>query len=351
MLVGMAGVAHAEDKATAEAAFDRAMQLVAGGNYRDACPLFDASYRADPELGVLLHLADCHEHIGRVASAWAEFRDAAELARKSGDRREALAQGRAAALAPKLPRLHIAPPTTPIPGLVVLLDGTDISLLISSDLPVDPGDHVLVAHAPGREEWKSTMNVSAGTTPIEVPPLAESPPPAAPTPPVAHIETTTQPEPPLPEPKVVAPQPAPAAPEPTTKPAPVPVDVAVTVPRPTTTELSPLKTEGVVTLVGAGVLALGGLYFGYQARSEWQDAQPHCDSMTCDTVGLPLARDAGSQADVSTKLFIASGLVAGGGLAMILLAPDADSSEQVGHPRVTPAVTPSAASLVVSGTF
>ena len=73
-LVLCVGVGHARaDVAAAQTLYDRAKQLEADGKYADACPLFEASYKADAQIGVLLHLADCHEHVGKVASAWIEF--------------------------------------------------------------------------------------------------------------------------------------------------------------------------------------------------------------------------------------------------------------------------------------
>src|SRR4051812_6301339 len=99
------------DPATAAAAFRQADELVQEGKWVEACPFFEASYNADQQLGVLLHLADCHEHIGRTATAWAEFNDAVEISQKRGDPREAAAKRRADALVAKLSKLRlIAPP-------------------------------------------------------------------------------------------------------------------------------------------------------------------------------------------------------------------------------------------------
>src|SRR5262249_8674230 len=65
----------------------------------DACPLFEESHRAAPSFGALFNLAECHEQLGRTASAWAEFRGAEALAQASGQtaRRDKAAR-RAAAL-------------------------------------------------------------------------------------------------------------------------------------------------------------------------------------------------------------------------------------------------------------
>jgi hypothetical protein len=41
--------------------FDEAERLVASGKYADACPKYAESNRLDPQLGVLMYLADCYE--------------------------------------------------------------------------------------------------------------------------------------------------------------------------------------------------------------------------------------------------------------------------------------------------
>jgi hypothetical protein len=174
-IAGASRSARADDT-TAAVAFQHAEELGKQGKWSEACPLYDASYRADPQLGVLLHLADCHERIGRLASAWLEFTDATELARTKGDSREALARSRADALAPKLAKLHLTPPARLYPGLVVKRDGSDITILVGTDMPIDPGDHEIIASAPGFIEWKKKITIAGqGATPLEIPALEKIP--------------------------------------------------------------------------------------------------------------------------------------------------------------------------------
>ena len=169
-LGAMTGRARA-DATFAETAYKQAEQLAAAGKWAEACPLYEASYTADPKLGGLLHLAVCHEHIGRTASAYAEFSDAAELAHRTGDSREAGAKKHADALAPRLGKLRLLPPTMLIPGLTVRRDGTDITVLVGTEMPTDPGDHEIIASAPGRVEWKTKVTIATGTTTVDVPVL------------------------------------------------------------------------------------------------------------------------------------------------------------------------------------
>src|SRR5579863_10037738 len=159
ILVAILSPRLARSDDTAALAYQQAVQLEKQGKFAEACPLYDASYRADPQIGVLLHLADCHEHIGKLASAWAEFSDAVELAHRRGDNRESLAQQRADALKPKLAYLHLAPPASPPPGLAVFRDGLDVTVLVGTDMPIDAGDHEIRATAPGYLEFTKKLTI------------------------------------------------------------------------------------------------------------------------------------------------------------------------------------------------
>ena len=155
-----AGTAHAQKAhATAELAYEQAKQLAEAGDYAAACPLFETSYKADPQVGVQLNLADCYEHLGRLATAWAMFRDAANVAQNRGDdRREEYARKRADALMPRLSKLRVGKPPA---GVSVALDGADVTALAGADMPVDPGDHELVATQPGHVARTTKIAIAA----------------------------------------------------------------------------------------------------------------------------------------------------------------------------------------------
>src|SRR4051795_11986152 len=89
----LAAPARAGDSAAAEALFQQAKMLTEQQRYDEACPKFAASYKLDKTLGTLLNLADCEEHIDHVASAWAHWGEAVELAQKTGDKRDSFAGG------------------------------------------------------------------------------------------------------------------------------------------------------------------------------------------------------------------------------------------------------------------
>ncbi|MBL8743281.1 MAG: hypothetical protein JNK04_19355, partial [Myxococcales bacterium] len=99
VLVSHPVVAQPAAKPAAEALFESAKQRMEAGDYAGACAKFDASQSLDPAIGTLLHLGDCYERIGRTASAWAAFLEAASLAEAAGQQpRFEIATTRASAL-------------------------------------------------------------------------------------------------------------------------------------------------------------------------------------------------------------------------------------------------------------
>src|SRR5262245_41081861 len=119
------GPAHAQDnRVAAEALFRDARKLFDAGKYAEACEKLQASQRIDPAVGTLINLARCYEKVGRTASAWAAWRDAAATAKQQGQpAREKTAREAADALEPSLARLTIEVPA----------DAREISLKITRD--------------------------------------------------------------------------------------------------------------------------------------------------------------------------------------------------------------------------
>ncbi len=162
------------DIATAEALFREARQLLQDGQLGLACEKFSESQRQDPSAGTLLNLADCHERMGKTATAWAEFIAAKSLAR-SQDRGELEqeAQRRADKLAPNLSKLVVTVAES-VPELEIYRDEVKLELAsLGSKLPVDPGQYTLRAVAPGYKQWSTQVNIghSADLQRVEVPAL------------------------------------------------------------------------------------------------------------------------------------------------------------------------------------
>ncbi|HMR05739.1 MAG TPA: hypothetical protein PKA88_08170, partial [Polyangiaceae bacterium] len=157
------------NRAAAVALYDDAEKLMAAGNYAAACPKYAESNRLDPQLGALVHLADCYEKNGQTASAWARWRDAIDIAGRTNDPRGDVARKRAAALQPKLSKLVIqVPPASDVTGLEVRRDGAQVSRsLWGSSVPVDAGKHVVEASAPGKKKLVAEVVVGANAASVE----------------------------------------------------------------------------------------------------------------------------------------------------------------------------------------
>ena len=157
-----------DNKVLAEALFEEGKRLLAEGDAARACPKLAASLQLDEGVGTLLALGDCYERQNRTASAWATYREAAALATKQGDRREALARERVARLEPALARLVVEAPRRRNGGLVTL-DGKPLpGEALGIAMPVDPGLHVVEIVGPGPAHWRREVHADAGDAPVRV---------------------------------------------------------------------------------------------------------------------------------------------------------------------------------------
>jgi hypothetical protein len=130
-------------------------------------------------MGTLLNLAICHENVGRIASAWGEFRAVEQQARAANrDDRVKLAHDRAAKLEPRLPRIKIVVPAdAQATGLVVKVDGEVKGEPLWSGVAVDPGTRSVEASAPGKKPTvlKVKIDDEGVVVPVTVPKLEPAP--------------------------------------------------------------------------------------------------------------------------------------------------------------------------------
>ena len=258
LTVGLsASIAHAQagDRAAAaEDLFRQGLQLTRSGRFADACPKFAESHRLDPAFGALVNLAACYEKLGRTASAWQAYVDAADLARDKGQAARAkTARDKAGRLAPRLVRLEIRlGPDVDVRGLQITRNGAPLDpALLGHAVPVDPGDYEIVATRQGAEPWSTSVSATQpGQITVEV------------TGPIATRENTATPDtwPAAPR----GPSPATDAllpPEPSKALAVSPTDDAAA------TQGRGLRRTGIAMVVGGAVLAAGGGVFAWRSRS------------------------------------------------------------------------------------
>jgi hypothetical protein len=289
------------NRAAAEALFNQGRTLMTAGKFVEACPKFEASQQLDPGLGTMLNLAECYEKMGRTASAWAEYREAIPLARSAGSKaRQDLATERAQALQERLSTLTIRAMVGDDTGphLEVRRDGVALQEAeLGSPIPVDPGEHVIEAVAPGKQPWSSKVQVGADAAKVsvEIPklePTGGQPAAAATTPAVTTTPGNTPPA--------------------SDKPA----------------SGSGQRMTGLV-LGGVGVVGVGlGTFFGLQASGKWSDAKNKCTDYPygCGAEGTDLRSSASSAASVSTVAFVAGGALLAAGVVLYFTAPSKKES-------------------------
>lgn len=311
LLTGRVARAQGNDKVAAEALFEQARSLMASGKFADACPKFADSQRLDPSPGTLLNLASCYEKLGRTATSWATYREAASAANAAGRADYvAAAQRHADALAPKLAKLT-ATVTQPVEGLQVKRDGVDVARSEwGVPIPIDTGSHAIEASAPGYKPWSSNVDVpqDGAAITVTVPALE-----AAPT----------------------SPTPAPAPP-PALAPAPAPAPAG---PPPDPSTGSTQRILGVV-IGGVGVVGLGiGGAFALVAKNKYNDSLPDCQTANpnvCNSSGVQTRNAALGDGNAATVAVVIGAAALVGGAVIWLTAPSAPSSPSTGRVYLAP---------------
>ncbi|HEU5075434.1 MAG TPA: hypothetical protein VFU02_14685 [Polyangiaceae bacterium] len=291
-LVTKAG-AETYDSAGAEVLFREGKRLMEQKDYVAACPKLAESYRLDPATGSLLALALCYERAGKLASAWVAYTDAIARAKREGQTdRERGAEARARELEPKLTKLIVTVEVPDTPGLEVVRDGVHLgAAALGAAIPVDAGEHVIEARAPGREPFRKVIEATGpGELTVAVPELV-----------AARADVTeVRPEP------ITSTALAPDADEPDRSGS--------------TRGGSTLGTAGIAALaVGAVGLAIGS-YYGVKALALKKEAD--CPT-TCDGEAYDKQQQAYDAGNVSTIAFVAGGVLAATGVTLYLMgAPD-----------------------------
>jgi len=312
----------AEDKTAAEALYEEGKKLLGSKRFPEACARFEASQKLDPGVGTLLFLADCYESMGRTASAWSTFREAASAAKSAGQTdRERIARERAGKLDGKLFQLTISAPAA-TPGLQIMRNDVPIKKEVwNVAVPVDPGSYKLTASAPGKVSFSTTVEIpsGAGGRTVEIPALADDPSAPSPT---ATTSPTAAP---------TASNTSTSAPTATMSPtASAPPTGAVAAPSGMSGGRTAGLVIGVAGLVGVGV----GAAFGGVAMSNFSQVKSLCPNVGCgDQTAVDLSKQTGTLADASTVAFVAGGVLAAGGLVLFL----------VSGPGASPASPPKAA--------
>ncbi|HKP55451.1 MAG TPA: hypothetical protein VJV78_01950, partial [Polyangiales bacterium] len=249
----------------------------------------EPSAAADAERALLrIALAECYARLGRTASAWAQFREAAAAARDAGQPElEGQARARAKALEPELSYLTVS--TWKSQRVLVTSDDAPLDdAVLGSAIPVDPGRHVIAASAPGKRAWSTAIELGAhgDHITVSVPVLPDDVE-------LLHDELRAPP-------------------------------VATSVPPEAEgSDGSLQRTLGLV----AGAIGIAGIatgtVFGVKAASDWADAKAQCNPYPyCGSEGARLAHDANTSAWISNISFVTGIAGLTGGAVLWFTAPD-----------------------------
>jgi hypothetical protein len=163
-----ARTALAQDTATAGALFDKGVADMQAGHFELGCPAIEESQRLDPRPGTLFTLAECDAKWGKVASAVARYQDYVGLvSRLPSDQQErhrtrvVASNAQITQLKPSVPTLALVLPPNAPPGTYVTRNGVTLQgAALGLALPVDPGEYVLVSHAPSGAEHQQTVSIA-----------------------------------------------------------------------------------------------------------------------------------------------------------------------------------------------
>jgi hypothetical protein len=293
-----------KDTADAEALFAEAGRLVEAGQAAAACPKYEDSLRLYDGLNTRYFLADCCARVGRLASAWALFGEVAARAAAAGDTvKEAWAHERATAIKPKLSCVTIAITSPRAEGLLVSRDGEGIGpAQWGAPAPVDPGQHVIEASAPGKYHWSTHIAVepNGATTRVDVPALEDAAPP---------------------------------------------MKRAPTNDAPRASDARSRRRVLALVVGGAGAVGLGvSTALAFVAKGTFDESSGDCNGNRCDQHGLDLRSSAVAQANVATVIF---GVGVAGVAAGAVLWFTAGS----GANTVAVGVTPTLGGAALQGTF
>jgi hypothetical protein len=278
--------------------FREGKRLYGDGKYKEACAALAKSDELDPAIGTVGLLAACHEKQGDLVAAWKGYLETKRRAEAKRDDRAAFAAEQAEAIKARLAKLTITSRGKES-GLEVTRDGESVpASQLGEAVPVNPGDHAVMARIPGAAEWKTQVTLKEGEArTVEIPAYGEA----------GGSGSSAFP------PRWLA------------------------------------YVVGGVGLAGIGAGAVGGIV----AMSANEDSMNK--KICAPTARICRERDtAFTAATISTVGFIAGGVGVAAGVVLFFLSSDGSSgasSGALGPVRVAPIVGRSGAGALVTGTF
>jgi len=261
-----------------------------GGRVEDACRTLEKGLTEARVYEVLIAAGQCHELLGKTATAFGEFAEASSLAEREGatDKQDR-ARAMASKLAPRIPKLRIDVIAATLDQIVkrngAVVPRSDWGKLVFAD----PGTHVVTASATSRREFSAQVSLGADgdVRVVLVTALVDQNAPPSDAKPVKQ------------EPKAAPPK----------------GDGR-------TETLDPISVAAFVTTsVGLVGLALGTV-FGVMTLSEVGDAEDDpllCPNKVCSKAGRAVIDEAETKGAVATAAFVVGGVSLATGITLFLV--------------------------------
>lgn len=300
--------AYADPASDAKDLFERGRTLRAAGNFAEAAQLFEKAVAIYPAgLGSLRNAAECEEALNHFATSHRMWLDLKRAVMMTTDDKykgwQADAEAAAARLAPKLAHVTVhvdvtdgavRNPATEASKVEVRINGELMgAALINTQLDRDPGKYVVTVTGKGQEPKSQTVELATGDAKD------------------LHFVVDTPP----PEVKIVAPAPGTPA-TPATPPSSGPAT---------------RRTLGWIGVgVGAAALIGAGVSLGVRqsAFSDLKTGCPKYETESCPA-GLQSTVSRGTTASTLVNVLgIAGGVLAVGGILLVVLSPTPHSSDQ-----------------------
>ncbi|HVH47099.1 MAG TPA: hypothetical protein VM925_32375 [Labilithrix sp.] len=162
-----AAFGQAPGEEIARRAFEDGVALEKKGDFAGALGKFKESEQIKATLGNRFHKAYCLEMTGKVSAALIEY-EVVERAARDANKNDVVEATRARLepLRTKVPQVSLKLGASAPKNAEVALDGAPVApaLLEGKTFRIDPGEHVITAHAPGHESFTKTLTAADSTT-------------------------------------------------------------------------------------------------------------------------------------------------------------------------------------------
>ena len=153
---------QADMSARADEQFRKGRDEQDRGNCQKALEYFRESHALKPGRGTLLNMGLCEKKLGQLAKAMQHLEELLPQL-PTGDERRQIVRDALAEIKPKVPHLRVLLKADSPAGTVVTYDDAELEpTMIGTDMPVDPGKHVIVVESPGLPNRKYDILMEEG---------------------------------------------------------------------------------------------------------------------------------------------------------------------------------------------